>query len=113
MWQADDEVRQRGGRQEAGEQVRAELLMEGPVGHAKDFVLNPEITGETLDSQQGIVMMIPVFLKDHHATMKRIKLAESWRSWETIWAALAQTQIEMRDPVIFLFFLINLFFIDE
>jgi len=57
--------------------VRAELLMEGPVGHAKDFVLNPEITGETLDSQQGIVMMIPVFLKDHRATMKRIKLAES------------------------------------
>ena len=57
--------------------MRAELLMDGPVVHAKDFVLNPEITGETLDSQQGIVMMIPVFLKDHRATMKRIKLSES------------------------------------
>lgn len=50
--------------------------MEGPVGHAKDFVLNPAINGETLDSQQGIMMMIPVFLRDHHASMKRIKLAK-------------------------------------
>lgn len=77
MQQADDEARQRGGRQEAGEQARAELLMEGPVGPAKDFVLNPEIAGETLDSQQGIVMMMPVSLKDHRATMKRIKLTKS------------------------------------
>lgn len=46
------------------------------MGHAKDFVLNPEINGETLDSQQGIVMMIPVFLRGHRATMKRIKLAK-------------------------------------
>ena len=51
--------------------------MEGPVGPAKDFVLNPEIAGETLDSQQGIVMMMPVSLKDHRATMKRIKLTKS------------------------------------
>ena len=51
--------------------------MEGPVGPAKDLVLNPEIAGETLDSQQGIVMMMPVSLKDHRATMKRIKLTKS------------------------------------
>ena len=56
--------------------MRAGSLMEGPVGHAKDFVLNPAINGETLDSQQGIMMMIPVFLRDHHASMKRIKLAK-------------------------------------
>lgn len=47
------------------------------MGPAKDFVLNPEIAGETLDSQQGILMMMPVFLKDHRAAMKRIKLAKS------------------------------------
>lgn len=56
--------------------MRAGSLTEGPVGHAKDFVLNPEINGETLDSQQGIMMMIPVFLRDHHASTKRIKLAK-------------------------------------
>lgn len=56
--------------------MRAELPTEGPVGHAKGFVLNPVLYREPLDSRQGSVRMIFVFLKDHRATTERIKLAE-------------------------------------
>lgn len=56
--------------------MRAELPTEGPVGHAKGFVLNPVLYREPLDSRQGSVMTVFVFLKDHRATTERIKLAE-------------------------------------
>lgn len=57
-----------------GKVARATLPMEGPAGHAKDFVLMPVLYGEPWGSRQGTVMMTFVFLKDNCATTERIKL---------------------------------------
>lgn len=75
MWQADQLVGQRAGRNEAGEGGKGQIAHGGPIGHSKDFVLNLVLNKEPLDSRQSVVMIF-VSLKDHCAAMGRIKLAE-------------------------------------
>lgn len=68
------------------------LPMEGPVGHAKDFVLSPLLNGKSLDSWHGSVMMLFVLKRPLCNHGMNVTGKGDERGWETFWAAIVPIQ---------------------